>query len=103
MRAPNSHRLGVIPNRSLVRGKVVGIRPEPSGYGQAIELEIIGSESIRDLANFIRNEPGNRVSFYLSENDVDLHIGDRIEAKATFRGGPTGGRYSLLPDDIKII
>lgn len=103
MHVANTSRVGSIPNRSIVRGRIVGIRPEPGGYGRTVELEIIGSESIRDMANFVRNEPGKRVSFYLSENNVDLHIGDRIEAKATFRGGPGGGRYSLLPDDIKII
>ncbi len=102
MNVANHHRVGVVPNRSLIRGKVVAMRPEPDGYGQTIEVEVADSENLGDLPNFVPHA-GQRIWFYLSESPMELHLGDDIEAKATYRGGAGGGRYSLLPDDLKRI
>ena len=97
----NSCRVGVVPNQSLIRGKVVAVRPEPGGYGQTVEVEVANAERVGDLPSFIHQVAGQRLLFYISETDLDLHPGDCIEAKATYRGGASGGQYSLLPDDIK--
>ncbi|MCI0486054.1 MAG: hypothetical protein L0229_05590 [Blastocatellia bacterium] len=101
MSVSKSHSIKAAPNQSLVRGEVVAIRPEPDGYGLTIDLAIMESENVDDLPNFTRDAIGQTLSCFLSDSDVTLRPGDRIEAKVTYRGGPGGGRYNLLPDDIK--
>jgi hypothetical protein len=103
MASSKSYSISAAPNQSLVRGTIIALRPESGGYGQTVELKVAESQNIDDLPNFTRTAVGQILPFYLSETNVALHPGDRIEAKATYRGGPSGGRYSLLPDDIKKI
>ena len=103
MNLSRSHIVGAAPNQSLVRGQVVATRPEPDGLGQTVELSVVESLNVDDLPNFTKTIVGRTVSFFLSAGDMRFRTGDRIEAKAIYRGGPKGGRYSLLPDDLRKI
>jgi hypothetical protein len=98
-----SHRITSAPNQSIVRGTIVALRSEPGGYGQTIELRVAESQDVNNLPNYTRGAIGRVVPFYLSESDCNLRPGDRIEGRVVFRGGVGGGRYNLLPDDLKII
>jgi hypothetical protein len=97
------HGIGTAPNRGLLRGTVIDLRQEPDGYGRTVLLKVTESQDVDELPNYTRSLAGKVSSFFLSDESLVLRAGDRIEAKATYRGGATGGRYSLLPDDIRKI
>lgn len=103
MSSTNSIPVAMAPNESLISARVVSTQSEPDGHGQTVRLTVLDSQSIDELPNLTRSIVGQTVPFYLSESRLLLRAGDRIEAKATYRGGPSGGRYSILPDDIRKI
>ena len=81
----------VKPNRTVLLGKVMAIRPEPDGFGAGIELAISENRSAEGNLDFIKTKPGEVVELFFTEPNK-LKIGDTIQANASLSAGPFGGR-----------
>ncbi len=84
-----------IPNKTILRGKVSVIRPEPDGQGAEIELEVAENKSLEVEKDFLKTKSGrnNKSLFY---GTGKLKVGDVIQAQATLLAGPFGGARPLL-------
>lgn len=81
----------VKPNKTVVRGRVKKIVPEPDGWGATVELEVLRNESPSQAEDFLRPKPGTVLSAFFAEPDK-LHAGDLVLVQASLAAGPFGGR-----------
>ena len=91
----------VKPNASKVRGKLVGIKPEPDGYGANWEIAVDEANDVDDLPNFARSHIGKVIDVYVHpELKSDLIEKDNLEVRVTYRGDERGGRFALIDNDV---
>jgi hypothetical protein len=79
------------PNRTVVRGRVRAIRPEPDGYGAELELEVLANESPSPDEDFLRPAPGSRLKAFLADPE-QVKLDDEVRVLAVLVAGPRGGR-----------
>lgn len=79
------------PNKTIVRGRVRAIRPEPDGYGAEVEIEVLSNESPSPDQDFLRPEPGSVLSAFLADPEL-LRIDAEVRVGACLVAGPRGGR-----------
>ena len=79
------------PNRTVVRGRVRAIRPEPDGYGAELELEVLANESPSPDEDFLRPEPGSVLCAFLADPEL-VRVDAEVRVGACLVAGPGGGR-----------
>ena len=84
----------VKPNKTVVRGKVSAIRPEPDGWGAEVHLQVEQNESPDPEADFLRPAEGSILKVFTPEPDK-IRVGQVVRAEACLNAGPTGGRAVL--------
>jgi hypothetical protein len=84
----------IMPNETVLQGRVRAIRPEADGWGANIELLIVQNESPSEERDFLRPTPGSVINAFAAE-PYNLHVGDLVRAHATLLAGPFGGRTVL--------
>jgi hypothetical protein len=90
------------PNQSKVRGRLLGIKPEPDGYGSDWQIAVDDAQDVDGLPNFARSHVGQTISVYVHpELEHDLKENDEVEARVSYRGDERGGRFALVEDDVK--
>ncbi len=78
-------------NKTILRGKISAIRPDPDGQGAEIELEVAENKSLEVEKDFLKTKSGEITNLYFTEPEK-LKVGDVIQAQATLLAGPFGGR-----------
>ncbi len=81
-------------NRTVLEGKIQGIRPRSEGRGAEIDLKVLRNLSPSRDADFLRPEPGAVLTTFFAD-PLPFHVGARVKAKATLLAGPRGGRIVL--------
>ena len=79
----------VRPNRTVLRGHIRGLRPDPSGHGEELQVEITENVSPSDADDFLKPLPGSTVTLYTHE-PPSAGIGDLVEIEANLLAGPFG-------------
>lgn len=82
------------PNETVVRGRVTAIRPESSGWGAEVALEVLRNETPSPETDFIQPQRGSVMNLFAAETD-GIQVGDVIRARARVNGGPSGERSVL--------
>jgi hypothetical protein len=83
------------PNRTVVKGEVVSIIPEPSGWGADVHLRVLKNESPKHDEDFLRPEEGSILELFMSDQTHDMRVGEIVRAVARLNAGPTGSRAVL--------
>ncbi len=92
----------VIPNASRVRGRILRIRPAPSGKGSIWEVSVDDAQSIGTSPNFVQPYIAKTIPVYVHpELGGDFAEMEAIEARVAFRGDEHGGRFVLVEDDVR--
>lgn len=81
----------VKPNKTVVRGEVCSIRPEPGGSGAEIHLRVLRNESPSLEDDFLRPEEGSILKLFTSQPTHEMRVGEIVRADARLNAGPTGG------------
>ena len=81
----------VKPNQTVVEGKVTDVRPSADGWGADVDLEVLRNLSPARESDFIRPEPGNKLTVFAAEPQ-HLPKGGKCRVRLTLLGGPHGGR-----------
>lgn len=91
----------VVPNASMVRGKLLRIKPEPDGQGAVWEIRVDEARDVQHYPNFAESYVGEIIPVYVHEELQNaLAEQDMLEARIAFRGGEHGGRFVLTEDDM---
>ena len=85
----------VRPNKTVVKGEVLSILPEPGGWGAEVELRVERNESPRQDDDFLRPKEGSILKLFASDLTDDMRVGAIVRAVARLNAGPTGGRAVL--------
>lgn len=95
-------RAPMVPNASRVRGRLIGIEPEPDGNGANWEIALDEAQDVDGLPNFARAYTGQVIQVYVHpELQTDVSEKDRLEARVSYRGDERGGRFALVEDDVR--
>lgn len=84
----------IMPNRTVLKGRVQAIRPAADGWGAEIELFVEQNESPSEEEDFLRPASGSVLNVFFAEPE-NLKVGDHIRAQACLLAGPFGGRPVL--------
>ncbi len=101
---PEFQRSGVpvVPNASLVRGRLERIEPEPGGSGSVWEIGVDGSDDVEGMPNFTRTRVGQKIQVYVHPQfPRTLKAKDTVEARVAYRGDERGGRFVLVDDQVR--
>ena len=82
------------PNKTILKGRVQAIHPEPDGWGADVEFLVEQNESTSLEEDFLRTAPGAVVNFFAAEPEK-LQVGELIRAEAALHAGPFGSRTVL--------
>jgi hypothetical protein len=85
----------VRPNKTVVKGEVCSIRPEPGGWGAEIDLRVLRNESPSQDEDFLRPDEGSILKLFTSELTHGMRVGEIVRAVARLNAGPTGSRAVL--------
>jgi hypothetical protein len=101
MDEPKPYGVPAAPNESVIRGKLVQVRPAPGGAGSIWDVEVIESRDVEPLANFTRSRVGESIAVYVHPDlKKKLEPGDLIEARVFFQGDERIGVFFLKDDDV---
>jgi len=84
----------VKPNKTVVRGRVRAVVPEPDGVGASVEIEVLSNDSPSEGMDYLRPAPGSMLTLFATEPGA-LSVGDLIRAETRLLAGPGGGRAVL--------
>jgi hypothetical protein len=84
----------VHPNETRVEAMIKHIAPCADGYGQELELEILGNESPDPNADYLKPKTGDQLKVFAAEPGA-IKAGWRIRATLGLSGGPFGQRAVL--------
>ncbi len=102
MTKPEPSMAPVVPNASTVYGRIVGVKPEPDGYGSVWDISVKEAHDVGDLPNFAQDQVGNTIQVYIHPHlDLNLKEADEVKARVAFRGDERGGRFVLIEDDAR--
>lgn len=97
MSGPRPSGVPVIPNASVVRGRIVDVKPEPDGYGSVLGIAVDEARCLDGMADFVGEHVGETIRVYAHpELQVGVVEGAEIETRVTFRGDERGGRFALI-------
>ena len=85
----------VKPNKTVVKGEVLSIFPEPGGCGAEVQLRVEKNESPSHDDDFLRPEEGSILKLFASDLTHELRVGKTVRAVARLNAGPSGGRAVL--------
>ena len=85
----------VRPNKTVVKGEVLSILPEPGGWGAEVQLRVVRNESPSPDDDFLRPEEGSILKVFTSDLAHEIRVGETVRAVARLNAGPTGGRAVL--------
>ncbi len=101
---PEFQRSGVpvVPNASLVRGRVERIAPEPGGRGSVWDIAVEKSDDVDGMPNFTRAHVGQTIQVYVHPQlSHTVAQEDSIAARVAYRGDERGGRFVLVDDHVQ--
>jgi hypothetical protein len=84
----------VMPNQTVLQGRVRAIRPEADGWGANIELLVVQNESPSEQNDFLRPTSGTVLNVFTAEPE-QLQVGNLIRAQVTLLAGPFNERVVL--------
>jgi hypothetical protein len=82
----------VRPNKTVVKGQVLSILPEPGGFGAEVQLRVLRNESPSPDDDFLRREEGSILKLFTSNATHKMQIGEIVRAMARLNAGPTDSR-----------
>ena len=85
----------VRPNKTVVKGEVCSISPEPGGWGAEVQLRVLKNESPSHDDDFLRPEGGSILKLFTSDLTHEIRVGEIVRAVARLNAGPTGSRTVL--------
>jgi hypothetical protein len=89
----------VVPNASVVEGKLLKIIPEPDGNGEVWDVAVERAAAAPPLPNFAQPYEGKTVQVYVHPDfKHSLQANDPVEARVAYRGDERGGRFVLQDD-----
>jgi hypothetical protein len=99
---PKPYAAPAAPNESVIRGKMVSVRPAPGGAGCIWDVEVLESRDVAPLANFARSRVGEAIPVYIHPDlKTELKPGDLLEARVFFQGDERSGAFFLKDDDVR--
>ncbi len=98
---PSKGGTAVIPNISLITGKVLKYGKENVSYINIITVSIDSVIDYGNKPNFLRGKEGQEIIFYSKEDLSQEIVNKKISGEASFRGDEGGGKWWL--SNIKII
>ncbi len=98
----NISGMPVIPNASLVRGRLLSVKPDPSGRGFQWAIVVEEARDIAGMPNFVREYVGKTISVHVQpEVKPGLVAHDLLEARLAYRGDERGGLFITVGDEIR--
>lgn len=91
----------VIPNISLVIGKVLKYEKGAADNISIIDVLIESVQNYGNRPNLLRGREGERIIFYSKEDISHNILNQKISGEASFRGDEHGGKWWL--NNIKVI
>jgi hypothetical protein len=98
----------VMPNKSILKGTVteyclissslLGIAPDQVLYKLVICVE--ETQDVEDYENFLRDKPGQSVTFYTKTKPPFEVYGKRIKALVEYRGDERGGLFWIKQIEV---
>jgi hypothetical protein len=102
MSGPRPAGVPAAPNASQIRGRLVGIEPNPEGPGSIWEIAIEEARDVEGMANFAQARVGQPIQVYVQPQlRHNLATADEIEARVTFRGDERGGSFFLIDESVR--
>jgi hypothetical protein len=105
----NSRSVPVIPNESVITGKVVSysvtassalnIKPDQNIY--VLEIKIDSSRRVEGKRDFVKDKVGSQITCYSKEQVSSTLIDKAIRAHVAYRGDEKGRRFWIW--DIEIL
>lgn len=76
---------------------IVGVKPEPDGFGSVLGIAVDEARGLDGMADFVGEHVGETISVYAHpELRIGVGEGVEIEARVAFRGDARGGRFALI-------
>ena len=93
----------IVPNRSLVEGKIVSIRKSTDiDHFNVMEVLPFKTEAVDGFANLVKASPGENLHIHIAD-DVQKELGLKAGSKisAVIRRAPEN--LFVIPDSVKIL
>lgn len=87
------------PNKTVLRGVVESIKPEPDGWGGVVKVQVVQNLSTDQADDFISPRPGVELDAFYADADK-LHIGEKVKLTLSCVGDERGER--LVINDAEI-
>lgn len=82
----------VKPNNSLVKARIKKIIESRTG-SNSLELLILSSEDVGQMANFTKDKIGESIKVFSNEDFSSLRTDETVEAEIRFKGDEFGGKF----------
>ncbi len=90
----------IAPNKTILQGKVLRVRPDPLGWGCNLEVAVESSAAAEGAEDFIQARPGGVLEVFSADKNL-IEAGKTYELTARVLGGPNGERVVL--EDAHIV
>jgi hypothetical protein len=92
----------VVPNESLVRGKVMSIKQDAGAGGAEWQVTIKETRPVGNSPDFVQAYIGKTISVFVARGAAGaVAENDMIEAHLAYRGDERGGRFVLVGDGVR--
>jgi hypothetical protein len=92
----------VVPNASLVRGRLLSVKPWPGGPGTEWAIVVDGAQDVAGLPNFVRDYVGKTINVRVrSEIKPPVPEHHSLEARIAYRGDERGGLFTLVGNEAR--
>jgi hypothetical protein len=92
----------VVPNASLVRGRILSIKPCRESGSSDCALAVDEAGNVAGLPNFVREFIGKTITVRLpAELGTGFVAQDHLELRISFRADERGGLFTVIDDDIR--
>ncbi len=84
----------IMPNKTIVEGKVNSVEPSSDGWGADVEFLVETSEAAAGFSDFLHAEPGTVVRAFAAQPD-GIRPGQKYSLTTSVLGGPQGERVVI--------
>ena len=99
---PKFSGVPVVPNASVVRGRLLSVKADSSDHGSEWSVAVDEARDVANLPNFVQDYVGKTITVHVhSELKPALAEQDRFEARIAFRGDERGGLFTIIEDDVR--
>lgn len=81
----------IMPNRTVLEGRVRSIVPAPNGWGADLEFAVDRTAHAEGYPDFLRTHPGQVLTLFAAEPE-GFRTGERYRVTASVRGDARGER-----------